>query len=450
MEYKDFIAGKQIVDSPSGLEEIPNLNSQLFEFQRDIVSWALRRGRAAIFADCGMGKTPMQLEWSSHIPGRVLIVAPLAVSGQTVREAGKFGIDGVKYLRTDDNKTQIVVTNYEMIDNFSPNDFEGVVLDESSILKSYTGKFRNKLIGDWGNVNYRIAATATPAPNDFMELGSHSEFIGAMRSSEMLASFFINDPGSVGKYRLKGHGEGAFWDWMSQWSVMVRKPSDLGYDDGDFQLPKLRHIEHVVDPKKPSDGMLFAIDAHTLSERQAARRSTIEERSKVAAQLANDHSDEPWLIWCDLNAESALLKSLIPGAVEVRGSDTPEQKEERLYGFAEGKYRVLVTKPSIAGYGMNLQNCARMVFTGLSDSFELYYQAVRRCWRFGQHREVEAHVVTARTEGAVVANIRRKEAQFRKLADGLCGKLNERRAKRFAVKYEPTKQIQIPSFLKTA
>lgn len=447
-DYQTFIGSKTEAIKEAGLQvQQDDLNAKLFGYQKDVVEWALNRGRAAIFADCGMGKTPMQLEWANKIPGRVLIAAPLAVAAQTVREAAKFNIEGAAYLREDDRQTPIVVTNYEMLEKFDPAQFAGVVLDESSILKSYTGKFKQHIIQEWGQVEYRLACTATPAPNDFMELGNHSEFLGVQTGSEMLSSFFINDPGNVGKYRLKGHGEGKFWDWMSQWAVMLKKPSDLGYSDEGFTLPPLNIEEHVVDPNKPPEGLLFALDAHTMQERLTARRSSVEERVKHVAEIVNQDSSAQWLIWCNLNAESEMLNKSIPDSVQVQGSDSLDKKTDRLLGFADGKYRILISKPRIAGFGMNFQGCHNMAFTGLSDSFEQYYQAVRRCWRFGQTKPVNVHVVTARTEGAVVANIRRKEEQAKKLSDSMAGRLNKTHAAKFTQPYQPKNQIKTPSFL---
>jgi len=451
--YERFLRGKAKMDDPSGLVDVPDLSDHLFAFQSDIVRWALRRGRAAIFADCGMGKTPMQLEWAYRVPGRVIIAAPLAVAGQTVREAEKFGIPGVKYLREDDGLAEIVVTNYEMLDRFDPDAFEGVVLDESSILKSYTGKFRNQLVDDWGRVRFRLAATATPAPNDFMELGNHSEFLGVLTRVEMLAQYFVHDGGETQKWRLKGHAEEPFWKWLCSWAVMIRKPSDLGYEDGDFVLPGLRMHEHRVTSKDTSEGMLFAMEAQTLIERRQARKASVDARVNRVAELVNDSAD-PWLVWCDLNSESEALCSAIDDAVEVRGSDEMEVKEARLRGFTEGKHRVLVTKPSIAGWGMNWQHCAHMAFTGLSDSYEQFYQAVRRCWRFGQTREVHCHVVTADTEGAVVANIRRKEESADQMAQMMVSHMSELSREVLADvsledrDYRPAVEMSMPDFLK--
>ena len=270
MTYSNFLAKKHFDDPPTGLETVPELSPLLFDFQRAIVGWALRRGRAAIFADCGMGKTPMQLEWAKHIPGRVLIAAPLAVSGQTELEGVKFGVP-VKYLREDDGKSRIVITNYEMLEHFDPSQFTGVVLDESSILKSYTGKIRTFIIEQWGRVKFRLAATATPAPNDYMELGNHAEFLGVMSRTEMLSMFFVHDGGETQQWRLKGHAEDEFWRWMCGWAVMIRKPSDIGFDDGNFILPACHIKDIIVRDQSWSDEMLFPMQAATLPERLDAR-----------------------------------------------------------------------------------------------------------------------------------------------------------------------------------
>ena len=453
MTYADFVKCKRHNDEATGIPTALLCPSEsLFPFQRDIVLWALRRGRAAIFADCGMGKTFMQLEWAKHITGRVIIVAPLAVAGQTVREAERFGIDGVKYLRDDDKDTPIVVTNYEMLDHFRPDDFEGVVLDESSILKSYTGKFRNQLVNDWGKVAFRLCATATPAPNDFMELGNHAEFLGVMTRVEMLASFFVHDGGETQKWRLKGHAESEFWRWLCSWAVMIRKPSDLGYPDGEFQLPPCQINQVQVDHDADAEGLLFAMEARTMDERRSARRASLDARVEAVADMVNQSSDS-WLVWCDLNSESDALKRAIPDAVEIRGSDDPETKEDRMMAFTEGRHRVLVTKPSICGWGMNWQHCSHMAFTGLSDSYEQFYQAIRRCWRFGQKDTVKCYVVTASTEGAVVSNIKRKERNAEDMANQMVKHMsclnteNIRGTQRVDKSYKPTTRIEHPSFL---
>ena len=411
MDYKDFIKNKKRIDPYTGLPEIPKLNTMLFDFQHDIVAWALKRGRACIFADCGLGKSPMQLEWAKHIPGDVLIAAPLAVAQQTIRESEKFNIgETIGYSRTGEKKGKITITNYEMLDNFNPDDFKGIILDESSILKSYTGKFRNMIIDTFKTVPFRLACTATPAPNDFMELGNHAEFMGVMSRTEMLSMFFVHDGGETQKWRIKGHAEDTFWKWVCSWAVMIRKPSDLGYPDNDFLLPKLNLKEDVcmVSEDQSEEGLLFRLPASTLAERIVERRLTVGIRCEKAAKKANE-SDETWLLWCNRNDESSLLHRLIPGSVEVNGSMKLEQKEKAMQDFSTGKIRVMITKPSIAGFGMNWQHCFNMAFVGLSDSYEQFYQAVRRCWRFGQKKEVNAHIITANTEGAVVQNIKRKE-----------------------------------------
>jgi hypothetical protein len=416
VSYADFIAAKAVHDPATGLGEIPNLNPALFPFQADIVRWALRRGRAAIFADCGMGKTPMQLEWARHIPGRVLILAPLAVSAQTVREAAKFHIDDVEYARSGEKTTaRIVVTNYEMLPHFDVSDFAGIVLDESSILKAYDGKTRTEIIEAFGQTPFRLACTATPAPNDYMELGNHAEFLGTLTRTEMLSTYFVHDGGETQKWRLKGHAQQDFWRWLCSWSVMIRKPSDLGYDDDGFVLPPIEYHERVVHAQHQQEGYLFAMPASSLGERLAARRNTLDERVAETAKTVNA-TPGPWVVWCNLNAESEALTDAIAGAVEIRGSDSPENKESRLVDFAAGAIRVLVTKPSIAGFGLNWQHCAQMAFVGLSDSWESYYQAVRRCWRFGQESKVDVHIITSDIEGAVVENIKRKESDAQRMA----------------------------------
>jgi superfamily II DNA or RNA helicase len=416
MDYSDFIKSKKITDIPTGLSTIPDINPMLFDFQRDIVKWALKRGRAAIFADCGMGKTAMQLEWARHIPGNVLIVAPLAVSAQTIREAEKFHEEDITYSPDGSIGSRIVITNYERIERFDSSMFSGIVLDESSILKSYTGKYRTDLIERFGSVQYRLACTATPAPNDFMELGNHAEFLGAMTRTEMLSMFFVHDGGETQSWRLKGHAESEFWRWVCSWAVMIRKPSDLGYEDGKFTLPPLRMEQVTIHSDAPTDGMLFAIEAQTLQERQSARRSTIQSRAKACADIVNSIQDQ-CLVWCDLNDESAELTKLINGAVEVKGSDTEKHKEDSLLGFSRGEIRCLVTKGKIAGFGMNFQSCHNVFFVGLSDSYELFYQAIRRCWRFGQEHEVKCYMITSDIEGAVVKNIERKERDAMRMAE---------------------------------
>lgn len=412
--YRDFLAGKRVDVAPSGFEvDASALNPALFPFQRDIVQWALRRGKSAIFADCGLGKTPMQLEWANqivdHTGGDVLILAPLAVSQQTVREGQKFGIP-VNICRSQvDVQPGINITNYEMLDHFTATAFAGLVMDESSLLKAYEGVFRKKITAFAHAIPYRLAATATPAPNDLIEITNHAEFLEIMGGKEIIALFFTQDGNTTHNWRLKGHAKEDFWRWMASWSVALRSPSDLGYDDADFVLPPLQLHQVTVDGEAP-EGMLFPVEALSLLERRQARRDSLEERVEACAARVNGNA-EPWIVWCNLNSEGDALTKAIPGAVQVTGSDSLEVKEQRMIDFTEGRIRVLVTKPTIAGHGMNWQHCAHMAFVGLSDSWEQYYQAIRRCWRFGQTRPVDVYVITAETEGAVVKNIERKEAQ---------------------------------------
>lgn len=450
MSYEQFLAQKLIQDPPTGVDVVPELSRLLFPFQSDIVRWALKRGRAAIWADCGLGKTAMQLEWAKHIPGPVLILAPLAVAQQTVREGMKFGVD-VVYARSQDKAGQITVTNYEMLSKFDPGHWHGIVLDESSILKSYDGKTRTEIIDTFQRTPFRLACTATPSPNDMMELGNHAEFLGVMSRTEMLATFFCHDGGDTSQWRLKGHAERDFWRWICSWAVSVRKPSDLGYSDDGFVLPELVMHDVCVRVDTPTTGMLFPMEAGALQERLQARRDTIADRVAHAAAVVNA-SDETFICWCNLNDESAALLAAIPDAVEIRGSDKPEIKEKRMLDFSEGRTRVLVTKASIAGYGLNWQHCHNVVFVGLSDSYEDFYQAVRRCWRFGQDHSVNVYVVTAETEGAVVVNIRRKESMATKLSDSMVEHMIEamqamQGTARTKDLYQPTQRMEIPQWM---
>ncbi|PSJ60773.1 SNF2-related protein [Pseudaminobacter soli (ex Li et al. 2025)] len=457
--YAEFLSRKRIIDPATGIAQRVELPEFLFPHQRDITQWALRRGRAAIFAGTGLGKTLMELVWanevSRHTHKPVLLLAPLAVSHQHQREASQFGI--AAQVVTTRSEGAIDVTNYQKLDRFNIDEFGGVALDESSILKSTDGKYRNKLIEDCAQVPFRLAATATPAPNDFMELGNHAEFLGIMSYTDMLATFFTHDGGDTQKWRLKGHAEAEFWKWTASWAVMLRKPSDLGYSDAGYDLPPLKRHQHVVSVDyAPSmdTGLLFPIEARTLQERIAARRDTVEERVSIASQ--NTPADRPFVWWCNLNSESEALAKAIPGAVEVRGSDDDAAKERKLEAFTAGEIRVLITKPSIAGFGMNWQHCADTGFVGLNDSFEQIYQAERRFWRFGQKKPVNVHFIAAETEGAVVANLKRKEADAERMAAAMVMHMADlssatvRGMVRDRPDYAPTKPVILPDFLRAA
>lgn len=460
MSYNEFIASKALRTEPCGFTP-DSLAGHLFEFQADIVRWALIRGRAAIFADCGMGKTAMQLEWADrvvdHTGGRVLILAPLAVAQQTVREAAKFNVRAaISYVRNDESVGDgITVCNYEMMHALDLDQFAGVVLDESSILKSFDGKMRNEIIGAFKNTPYRLACTATPAPNDHMELGNHAEFLGVMTRAEMLSMFFLHDGGETSKWRIKGHAQDVFWKWVCGWAVMIRKPSDLGYSDEGFVLPPIdyHHIQVAADYTQANGtGLLFPMEAQTLSERRNARRGSMSARVSAIVPLVNSTSS-PWVMWCDLNAEGDALEAAIDGAVQVSGSDSQEVKEKAMADFASGAIRVLVTKPSIAGFGMNWQHCANMAFVGLSDSYEQIYQATRRCWRFGQKNKVSVHMVTSELEGAVLANVKRKESESEEMATKMVEHMKSqmiaaiRGTKRDVTEYNPQMTAMWPSWM---
>jgi superfamily II DNA or RNA helicase len=411
--YADFIEKKLRNDPETGFEPL-EISDALYPFQRDLTEWSLRRGRAAIFADCGLGKTPMQLEWAHRVcqetRGDVLILAPLAVSAQTAREGDKFSVPVTVCREPGDIRAGVNITNYDRLERFARHDWKGVVLDESSILKAFDGKTRGALIAWAQRFPYRLCCTATPSPNDYMELGGHADFLGVLSHKQMLAEFFVNDGISAGSWRLKGHAREAYWRWISEWARALRSPADLGYDDRHFDLPPLNVETIQVDADAVSEDRLFAVPVATMSERRQARRESIPERVAIAEAIVNG-SSEPWVVWCDLNAESEALARAIPDSVEVRGSDHADIKEERLIQFSTGEARVIVTKPSIAGWGLNWQHCANVLFVGLSDSYEQYYQAVRRCWRFGQTNPVRVVIVASNREQAVLENVRRKERQ---------------------------------------
>lgn len=403
MIYKEFIDNKNFILENNGFDiDKSELNDSMFDFQKDIVRWALKKGRSAIFADCGMGKTLMQLEWAEKIGGKVLIVAPLSVTTQTQKEGEKFGYKVTICENQSDVQDGINITNYEKLDKFECNVFNGVVLDESSILKSFKGKIRTQIIEYFQKTPYKLACTATPAPNDFMELGNHSEFLGIMTRSEMLSMYFVHDGGETSKWRLKRHAESIFWQWMASWAVFIDNPANLGYEVEGYNLPKLHIHQIIVDGNEPSTENL------TLTQRRQARKNSLELRCQAAANLVNSNYEQ-WLVWCDLNDESHRLWELCIDSWEIKGSDKPKYKIETMLDFSNDEIKCLITKPKIAGFGMNWQQCHNMIFVGLSDSYEAYYQALRRCWRFGQNEEVNVYIVISAKEGCVKENIERKE-----------------------------------------
>lgn len=462
VDYGRFVAGKMAAHPPSGITDPMIRVDRLFLFQRDLVSWALRRGRAAVFADTGLGKTGMQIAWGDavarHTSGDVMILAPLAVAAQTVAEGAACGVEVTLCRDASDVRPGLNVTNYDRLHRFDAGRFAGIVLDESSCIKHHDAKTLRVLMESFSACPFRFCATATPAPNDWTELGTHAEFLGVCTRSEMLSEFFCHDGGETQVWRLKGHARKAFWRWVSSWGAMVRRPSDLGYGDDGYALPAARTTSHTVATDAATlreGGVLFAQEAASLMDRRNARRGSIDARVAMCADLVNAEAGEPWIVWCDLNAESEALTKAIRGAVEVRGSDDADVKEERLRAFADGRIRVLVTKPSIAGFGLNWQHCARVAFVGVTDSWEAYYQAVRRCWRFGQKREVQVHIFASEAEGSVVANLARKERDAAAMADSLSAETREavmaevRGAVRTVNTYEARKAIRLPSWLKS-
>lgn len=457
--YSEFIERKSQLGGMFGFEPtfLPDF---LFDFQRDLVTWAMRKGRAAIFADCGLGKTPMQLVWAENVIRRenkpVLILTPLAVSYQTLRESEKFGIDCQRSSDgTVTGSARVIVTNYERIDKFNPSDFAGVVCDESSILKNFSGVRRKSVTEFMKKLKYRLLCTATAAPNDYIELGTSSEALGELGYMDMLSRFFKNEQGTSNprlgwrahgepknQWRFRGHAEQPFWRWVCSWARAVRKPSDLGYDDGQFILPELIEREHVVKANRPPDGMLFTMPAVGLKEQREERRRTITERCERIAEIVSN--SEKALVWCHLNKEGDLLASMIDGAKQVSGSDSDDAKEERLLNFANNGLRVLVTKPKIGAWGLNLQCCNHVTFFP-SHSYEQYYQGVRRCWRFGQTRPVNVDIVTSEGEVKVIANLQRKSDQADRMFSFLVAHMND--AMHIDRERAVTKKVEVPSWL---
>ena len=422
MGYLEFIDDKQVIQQVSGFTPDESTYPEAIkDHQRVSVTWACKRAKAALFLDTGLGKTLAQLTWADQVVHKtgepVLILAPLAVSHQTIREGDKFGVKVMLAKSQDDiDEIGIYITNYEKLDKFDPSIFSGIVLDESSILKGMQGKIRKQITESFRDTPYRLSCTATPSPNDFMELGTQSEFLGIMSQVEMLAMFFIHDGSDTSKWRLKGHGKSKFWEWLSTWAIFLKSPADLGFDGSEYDLTDIEYHSYVIKTKPVNS--LFAEPAMGLLDRNRARKDSIQSRCEQAAAIVNG-LDEPAVIWCHLNAESELLASLIDDSVEVTGSSKDEHKSKSLMDFADGEIKALVSKPKIAGFGMNWQSSRHCVFVGLSDSWESFYQAIRRQWRFGQTRKVHVHIVSADTEGMVVANIERKDKQHKEMTESM-------------------------------
>lgn len=459
--YEDFIKSKdfKIVNKSIDIKR-DDLNKNLFEYQKDLVYLALKKGKFALFAMTGTGKTAMQSEWAYQVHKAtnkpVLILAPLSVANQTKNEAKELlNID----ISLCESETDIIngvnITNYDKLHKMGDlSVFGGVALDESSILKSFTSSTTETLISEFKDTPYKLCCTATPAPNDYMELGNHCEFLNVMSRVEMLATFFVHDGGDTSKWRLKGHARDKFWEWVAHWAVLFTKPSDIGYsldEDKKYSLPEKYTFEHTV-KSKATEGLLFAVNAETLQERRQARRDSLEDRVSKVADIVNNQ-DSQFIVWCDLNIESELLRKSINDSVEVKGSDKDKHKLKAVEDFKNNKVKVLISKPSMFGFGLNLQNCHNMAFTGLSDSFEQVFQAERRCYRFGQKHNVNVHIVTSEAEGNVKLNQERKERQFLTMIDELIVftkkfTLEELKAvENKALDYQPIEKMILPKFI---
>jgi hypothetical protein len=459
MNYAEFLSSKRILAEPCGFDVSESaINSKLFPFQRDILKFALQRGKGAQFAHTGLGKGPIQMDWCAHISekakGNTLILAPLAVSQQFKREARKFGVDLTVCRQQSDVRPGINVTNYERLDLFDLSRFVGVALDESSCIKDWTSKTSQILIDRLANAPYKLCSSATPSPNDHAELGTHSELLDVMRRAAMLAMFFEHDGGQTSKWSLKGHGKQPFWKFVASWAVCLKKPSDLGYSDEGYDLPPLHMQEHIVsvDHSIQTDGMLFRCPDLSATGLHKEMRLTCESRARKVAELVTGKPDEQWLLWCNTNYEADAMRTALPDVVEVRGSDSQEAKEQNIIRFMDGDIKWLLSKPEIFGFGLNLQQCRNMAFIGLSYSFELLFQAIRRCWRFGQTEPVDAHIVVAETEGGVLSAIRRKEAQYEELQQEMNAAMREEQlaARHKTTRYDHDTEMEVPKWLQSA
>lgn len=460
MEYQEFIRSKQRTIKPMGFEvDKDRLNERLFPWQRDVVQWSVRRGRAALFEECGLGKTLQQLAWAERVHEKtkrpVVVHTPVGVRAQTKQEATKFGI--ACNVEVVNEQAEIIdginLVNYEKLKRFDTSVFSGVVLDESSILKNFTGSTKRMLCEAYSATPYRLACTATPAPNDHKELGNHADFLGIMPSNEMLSRWFINDTMKAGGYRLIKHAEKDFWSWVASWAVCISKPSDIGGDDTGFDLPPLEVVRHIVQPDEDDapSGFLFNVSGLSATNVHEAKRLSCHARARKTKEIA-ESVEGPCLIWCDTDYDADAVMEILD-AVEVKGSHKESVKQDRLQGFADGKYLRLVTKPSVAGFGMNWQHCSTMIFCGLSFSFEAFYQAIRRCWRFLQLHPVTAHLILADTEYALEATIARKENDHKLMQTGMAEAMREATLEQLGIErrrdlYAPTKELTLPAWMK--
>lgn len=461
-DYQSLLARKAVSFQPTGLKKIPALHSDMFPHQTACTEFALRTGCAGLFLATGLGKSLCSLEYGRVVMETtnkpVLMLAPLAVAKQHEREAEKFSIDAKSIREPSEIKgARVYITNYERLDHFDADAFGGVILDESSILKGFNGRTSRALISSFSGMPFRLSATATPAPNDHMELGQQAEFLGAMRSMEMLSRWFINDTSTASQvWRLKGHAVEGFWDWVASWARCMSRPSDLGFDDTMHNLPELITETHIVaadrsvntGAEKDGQERLFRIPDMSATSIHAEKRMTAQKRAEVIAAIVAKEPKEPWLIWVDTDYDADAIMPLLSDAIEVRGSMSADEKETRILSFVNGQSRIMVTKPVIAGMGLNLQHCARMAFTGMSFSFESYHQAVRRCWRFGQKRPVHVHVAMADTEKAILDVITRKQDDFEAMGDAMRAAMSRAHNKQVArVPYAPRRNVEIPAFL---
>lgn len=455
-DYEEFLQSKAAIAPQRGMQNIPPLNSFMFDYQKECTRFLLEAGSGAAFLDTGLGKSIIALDWgrivSEYTKKPVLMLAPLAVSHQHLREAHKFGIDARVCQFQDDVGNGLNITNYERLHHFSPDGLGGIILDESSIIKGFNGKTTNALMQFAKDLSFKLCCTATPAPNDQMELGQHSQFLGVMDSNEMLARWFITDQQHMGKYRVKHHGIKSFWAWVASWARCLSKPSDIGYSDEGFNLPKLNLQRHIVnaDITIDSGDMLFRSSDCSATSIHKEKRLTTNERALLIADIVRSEPSESWIVWCDTDYEADALKKAIPEATEVRGSLSVDKKEAALVGFSNGNIRVLITKPSIAGFGLNWQHCARMAFVGLSFSYESFYQAVRRCWRFGQSRQVDVHVAMANTEMNIWNTITRKTFDHNTMKNEMqIAMKNAHESRHIKHGYVPSMAATLPSWFNT-